>query len=282
MLRGGPPGEIAMKIDLKDVDSAQISIGPHYTSAKPPKGDGLCGGGRPPPKKGKLKAAAAPKPAEKPREYSFTRAARPSIPPSEMLTGMEIRLSNIRIIENGVTAMGPFGKKANLYMLSVAVDDLGGEPQSLTVKGFSDVMDGDSLPVDSSVYYWKMARKGDRTPGQIRLLASIVRSREALRDFGNALVQLQKKDDYRRVANMVVAAMAPGAAGAEQALVSMANIIGSILGKLEDKPLYTTSLSFTDIHGDFDMLGEHTTRHDTGYVEMAVSLTVRDVGRAPD
>jgi hypothetical protein len=199
-----------------------------------------------------------------------------------MLTGMEIRLSNIRIIENGVTALGPFGKKANLYLLSMAVDDLGGEPQSLTVKGFAGVMDGDRLPVDSSVYYWKMAQKGEKTPGQIRLLASIIRSREAIRDIGNALVQLQKKDDYQKLAKIVVAAMAPGAAGAEQALISLANVIGSILGKLEDKPLYTTSLSFTDIHGDFDMLGEHTTRHDTGYVEMAVSLTVRDVGRAPD
>jgi len=271
-----------MKIDLSDIDRAEISIGPHYTSARPPKKDGLCGGERPPPKKGKKKLAEAPKPAEKPREYAFARAAAPGIEPSRMLTGMEIRLSDIRILENGVTAMGPFGKKANLYLLSVAMDDLGGEPQTFSVKGFADVMDGDRLPVNSSVYYWKMARKGDPKPGQIRLLASIVRSREAIRDFGNALEQLQKKDDYRKLAKLAVAAMAPGAAGAEQALVSMANIVGSILGKLDDKPLYTTWLSFTDIHGDFDILGEHTTRHDTGRVEMAVSLTVRDIGRAPD
>jgi hypothetical protein len=271
-----------MKIDLKDVDRAEISIGPHYTSARPPKGDRLCGDGAPPPKKGRRKAAAAPRPAEKPREYSHTRAEPPRIEPSKMLTGMEIRLSDIRILENGVTAMGPFGKKANLYLLSIAADDLGGEPQAFTVKGFADVMDGERLPVDSSVYYWKMARKGDHKPGRIHLLASIVRSREAIRDVGNALVQLRKKDDYRKLAKLAVAALAPGAAGAMEALVSMANLVGSVLGKLDDKPLYTTWLSFTDIHGDFDLLGEHTTRHDTGYVEMAVSLTVRDVGRAPD
>ena len=271
-----------MQIDFKEVDRAQISIGKHYTHARPPE--------RP------KEAGEAPAPAHPPerpdvpdaapkmtaRSYNFTRAARPSIPTSDMLTGLEIRLSDIHIIENGVTAFGPFGKTANLYLLSISVDDLGGGPQAVTVKGFPGVRDDEHLLVDSSAYYWKAVKRNDRTPGQIRLLATIIKSREGIRDIGGALVQLQKRDDYQNIVKSILSVAAPGAAGVEQALFSMANLVGTIMGKIEDKPLYTTSVSFTDIHGDFDQLGEHETVHGTDKARMKVTLTVRDVGRATD
>jgi len=273
-----------MTIDFKEVDRAQISIGKHWTHAKPPDRPGEAGEApapAPPPERPKV-LAAAPAMAVKPRSYEFKRAARPSIPTSDMLTGLEIRLSDIHIIENGVTAFGPFGKTANLYLLSISVDDLGGGPQAVTVKGFPGVKDDEHLLVDSSAYYWKAVKKNDRTPGQIRLLATIIKSREGIRDIGNALVQLQKRDDYQTIVRSILSAAAPGAPAVEQALFSMANLVGTVLGRIEDKPLYTTSLSFTDIHGDFDELGEHRTVHSTDKAEVAVSLTVRDVGRATD
>jgi hypothetical protein len=271
-----------MSIDFNDVDRAQISIGPHYTRARPSDRPGEAGEApapAPPPERPKILAAA---PKMTARSYNFTRAAHPSIPTSDMLTGLEIRLSDIHIIENGVTAFGPFGKTANLYLLSISVDDIGGGPQAVTVKGFPGVRDDEHLLVDSSAYYWKAVKRNDRTPGQIRLLATIIKSREGIRDIGNALVQLQKRDDYQNIVKSILSAAAPGSSAVEQALFSMASLVGSILGNIEDKPLYTTSVSFTDIHGDFDQLGEHTTKHGTGKASMDVSLTVRDVGRATE
>jgi hypothetical protein len=273
-----------MSIDFNDVDRAQIRIGRTLTHAKPSDRPGEAGEAPvpPPPPERPNVPVAAPSLAVKPRSYNFTRAARPSIPTSDMLTGLEIRLSDIRIIENGVTAFGPFGKTANLYLLSISVDDLGGGPQAVTVKGFPGVRDDEHLLVNSSAYYWKAVKRDDRTPGQIRLLATIIKSREGIRDIGNALVQLQKRDDYQNIVKNILSAAAPGAPAVEQALFSIANLVGTVMGRIEDKPLYTTSLSFTDIHGDFDQLGEHRTVHTTDKAEVAVSLTVRDMGRATD
>jgi hypothetical protein len=53
------------------------------------------------------------------------------------------------------------------------------------------------------------------------------------------------------------------------------------MGKIDDTPLFTTVLSYTDINGDFDQLGRHPYPQGNKYVDIVTTLIVRDATRDP-
>ena len=208
------------------------------------------------------------------------RFASLGIPTSKKLTGLEVRLSQVLIIDNKTPHVWPFIRYSDLYVVTSSVDNLGTEPYSLNLKGFADVDDGEQLPVDRTLYYWK----GDETkrpPGAIHVLASILKSNEGIRDVGAALASLRKSDDFKTVIKAVITAATGGGAAIYEAFLPLIGVIGEVLGKIDDTPLFTTVLSYTDINGDFDQLGRHPYPQRNRYVDMVTTLIVRDATRDP-
>jgi len=209
------------------------------------------------------------------------RFASLGIPTSKKLTGLEVRLSQVLIIDNKTPHVWPFIRYSDLYVVTSSVDNLGTEPYSLNLKGFSDVDDGEQLPVDRTLYYWKEDETKSKPPGAIHVLASILKSNEGIRDVGAALASLRKSNDFKTVIKAVIAAATGGGAAIYEAFLPLIGVIGEVLGKIDDTPLFTTVLSYTDINGDFDQLGRHPYPQRNRYVDMVTTLIVRDATRDP-
>lgn len=204
------------------------------------------------------------------------------IPASDSLTGIELRLSRVHIIDNKQPDVWPFLHFSDLYLILASMDNLGGEPHLITVKGFEDVDDGEDLPVERTAYYWKAEVDNPKPPGQVHLLVSVVRSKQGIRDLGDALARLRGKDDFKAVVAKVVAAAGTGGGSAiVDASLALAGAVGTVLGKVDDTPLMTQVLSYTDINGDFDQLGRHIFSSKNRYVELETKLIVRDATREP-
>jgi hypothetical protein len=203
------------------------------------------------------------------------------IPTSDQLTGIELRMSKVFIKDNDTWDAYPFFKYADLYFLVITIDDLGGEPYSVSIKGFSDVDDNEQLPVDRTIYYWKSDASNKKSPGQIHTLATIIKSNEGIRDFGNALSELTKTDDYKDVIKTIISTVSGGVTAIPDVIIKLAGIIGKIMGNVKDKPLITTVLSFTDINGFFDVLGRHKYNSTNRHVDLEFTLIIRDKSREP-
>jgi len=204
-----------------------------------------------------------------------------SIPTSNKLTGMEVRLSQVIIRDNKTPHVWPFIRFSNLYVITSSIDDLGAVPYSLNLKGFADIDDGEALPVDRTIYYWEADTTKIKTPGAIHVLVSIIKSNEGIRDFGMALASLRKTDDFKTVTNAVITAATAGGAAIYDAFLPLIGIVGEMMGKIDDTPLFTTVLSFTAINGDFDQLGRHQYPQKNRYVDTVTTLIVRDSTRDP-
>jgi len=203
-----------------------------------------------------------------------------AIPTSKELTGLEVRLSQVIVKDNKTPHVYPFIRYANLYVITSAIDNLGGDPYSLNLKGFANVDDGETLPVERTVYYWK-SDDTNKAPGAVHVLTSIIKSNQKIRDFGDALASLRKTDDFQKVVNTIITAAAGGGAAIYEALLPLVGVIGQIMGKIDDTPLFTTVTSFTDINGDFDALGRHPYPQNNRYVDIVTTLIVRDASREP-
>jgi len=203
-----------------------------------------------------------------------------AIPTSKELTGLEVRLSQVIVKDNKTPHVYPFIRYANLYVVTSGIDNLGGEPYSLNLKGFADIDDGDALPVERTVYYWK-SDGASKVPGAVHILTSIIKSHERIRDFGDALASLRKTDDFQKVVSTIITAATGGGAAIYEAFLPLVGVIGQIMGRVDDTPLFTTVTSYTDINGDFDALGRHPYHQNNRYVDMVTTLIVRDASREP-
>jgi len=204
------------------------------------------------------------------------------IPTSDTLTGIELRLSRVHIIDNKTPEIWPFIRYSDLYLMLVSVDNLGKEPYLVTIKGFENVDDGEDLPVERTAYYWKGKGENPVPPEQVHLLVSVIKSNAGVRDLGAALEKLRGKDDFKAVvAKVMLAASTGGGSAIADAAMALAGVLGGILGKVDDTPLITQVLSYTDINGDFDQLGRHVFTAKNRYVELETKLIVRDATREP-
>ena len=207
------------------------------------------------------------------------RFAPLSIPTSKALTGLEVRLSQVLIKDNKTPHVWPFIRYADLYVLTSSVDNLGGEISSLSLKGFADVDDGEQLAVERTFYYWKATEGQTKVPGAIHTLTSILKSNEGIREVGAALADLQKSTEFHGVVTALLAAATGGGSAIFDAFLPLVGVVGQLLGKVDDTPLFTTVVSFTDINGDFDNLGRHPYPQNNRYVELLTTLIVRDETR---
>jgi hypothetical protein len=206
--------------------------------------------------------------------FESTEKSKPSgVSNSRNITGIEVRLSRAFIINNRTPKIGPFPGFSRMYMVIIVVSDLGNSLQTLDLKGFPKVGDNEDLPVDKTIYYWKQHNKKDKSPSQIHVFTSIIKSKQSLRDVGRILADVKNDEDFEKVVTDLKAN------AVSNLVFSVAGVIGKFLGKVDDKPLLTWMQSFTDINGDFDKLGKTTTGRKNDNAALDLSIIIRDTSR---
>ncbi|AII51331.1 hypothetical protein N008_04950 [Hymenobacter sp. APR13] len=205
-----------------------------------------------------------------------------SIGTSSTVTGLEVRLSRVFIQDNRTPKVWPFPGFADVYLLLVVFDDLTPEPRTLTLSGFARIDDGEDLPVDKTAYFWKQAPENPgAAPAQVHVLLSVIKSKKGLRDTAAILAQARDSADYRTLVGEVVGAIANAPARTAEVILQLAAVVGGLLQNVEDKPLFTQVVSFTDINGDFDNLGKTPIVKGNNNVQTTLTLIVRDPAREP-
>ncbi len=212
------------------------------------------------------------------------RAVHPTagVATSRTVTGLELRLSRVLVKNNRTARVWPFPGFADVYLLLAVFDDLHPEPQTLNLSGFARIDDNEDLPVDKTAYYWK---QNDAAPGavpsQVHVLLSVLKSKQGLRDTAAVLTEARSSADYRSLVTEVVGAIANAPAQAAEMLLRLGSVVGNLLKDVEDKPLFTQVISFTDINGDFDNLGKTPLVKMNDNVQTTLTLVVRDPAREP-
>ena len=197
---------------------------------------------------------------------------------SQDISGIEIRLSRVIIKDNKTPKVFPFPGYAEVYFLNVIISDLATEPISLEVKGFEKVDDGDSLSIDKTLYFWKKTEDSPEAPSQIHVMSSIIKSKRGMRETGEIMADLKSDDEFKTLSQNIGALVtnATTVGAISDLVLTVAGIVGKFLGKVDDKPLLSWHQSFTDINGDYDVLGKTEKHAENKYVSMNLSITIRD------
>lgn len=207
----------------------------------------------------------------------------PDVPNSREISGIEVRLSRVVINDNKTARVWPFPGLARMYFICIVLSDDAKKPVTIDLKGFEKVNDGDALHIDRTLFYWKKndsARRAE-TPSQIHLFLCMLKSKEALRDTGRMLKTITSDKSFRSAAAEAKKLMKKSgdAASLTGMLFNLAGAAGRWLGEVEDKPLFAWAQSFSDINGDFDVLGKTDKQASNKYVSMALSVIIRDASR---
>ena len=221
------------------------------------------------------------KPAKKSKTKSRGDLFESDIPTAGEISGIELRLSRAHILDNRSPGIGPFPGYAKIYFLTLVVSDIQNQAVFVDVKGFPKVDSKEDLPIDNTLYYWKKTSADTASPSQLHVFTSIIKSKQSLRDTGRILQELKDDAGYQSALKTVVSVVtsATPVAPIVDQITNLANILGKFLGKVEDKPLLSVLQSYTDINGDFDVLGKVSKEYRSKYAALALSLTVRDKDR---
>jgi hypothetical protein len=202
---------------------------------------------------------------------------------SKDISGMEVRLSNIKIIDNKTPKVFPFPGLAKVYLVNMVITDTSANPILLDLNGFEKVDDGDSILVDRVIYSWKLAPAALTPPSQVHVFTSLLKSKQPLRDVAKIIESVNNDDKYKQLTNTLdtVLKTASQISNISELIFKVASIVGSYLGKVDDKPLLTWIQSFTDINGDYDNLGPTKKSAQNKYASMDLTFIVRDKERQP-
>lgn len=227
-----------------------------------------------------IAVSQAPSKPRKAKAKTDSMATGGDIPTSGALTGIEIRVQKLLMRDNGTTWVWPWIRYSDLYVVMVAIDNLGGAPYRVALEGFAKVDDGETLPVERTAYLWQKDGDHPKAPNQVHMVVSVIKSNSGIRKTGALLSKLKGTDDYRTAVGSLVGAVASsGATAIVDGLIAVTSIVGGILEGVDDQPLLTQVLSFTGINGDFDSLGKHLHQKGNKFVDLEVALTVRDAAR---
>lgn len=214
-------------------------------------------------------------------KHSTARVRSGIIPSSKDISGIEVRLSNVQIIDNKTPKVFPFPGFARVYFVNLVVSDLSSEPISLDLNGFEKVDDGDKLSIDRTLFSWKKTDKSTIAPSQIHVFASLIKSKEPLRGVAKIMADVKNDSNYKDAVTTLNSLLktASDLSNISSLIFQVAGIVGGFLGKVDDKPLLTWVQSFTDLNGDFDILGKTDKNATNKFASMSLSITIRDKER---
>jgi hypothetical protein len=197
---------------------------------------------------------------------------------SEDVSGIELRMLPPMIKENGTAKVWPFPGYAKLYCLTIVVSDAGNQlVGAIDLKGFPRIGSDEHLPINKTIFYWQAENDQAKSPNQIHVMCSVIKSKESLRDTGNILGKIKSDDEYKTLIGSL-GAIAKDAASfnlVTDIMMDVAGVVGKHLGRVEDKPLGTVVNSYTTLYGDFDKVGINPYTYTTRNVDFTFHLTVR-------
>lgn len=201
------------------------------------------------------------------------------IPTSADVTGIELRMLPPFIKDNRTPAIFPFPGFARLYCLTIVVSDVDNQlAGNIDLKGFQRIGDRENLPINKTIFYWQSQKKTDKAPTQIHTMCSVIKSKKDLRDVGEILTSVKSDDNYKSLIGTLknLAKDATQLGVVTDILTQVAGVVGTYLGKVEDKPLGTVINSYTTLHGDFDKPGVNALTYPTRNVDFDFQLVVRN------
>jgi hypothetical protein len=148
---------------------------------------------------------------------------------------------------------------------------------SIDLKGFPRIGDNEPLPINKTIYYWQARGETDRSPNQIHIMCSVLKSKESLRDTAKVLGDIKNDNDYKNVVDTLgkIATAAGNLNAVTDIMMQVAGIVGKYLGNVEDKPLGTVVNSYTTLFGNFDKVGINPYTYPTKNVDFNFQLVVR-------
>lgn len=214
-------------------------------------------------------------------KHSKTRLRKGDIPSSKDISGLEVRLSNVTIIDNKTPKVFPFPGFAKVYFVNLVVSDLSADTVSLDLNGFEKVDDGDKLSLDRTLFSWKKTNNNTIVPSQIHVFSSLIKSKQPLRDVAKIMSDVKNDSNFKDTVTTLNSLFktASNITNISSLIFQVAGIVGGFLGKVDDKPLLTWVQSFTDINGDFDILGKTDKNATNKFASMNLSITIRDKDR---
>ncbi|RQO30141.1 hypothetical protein DBR32_11180 [Taibaiella sp. KBW10] len=204
-------------------------------------------------------------------EHVYQRIAR-----SKQLSGIELRIRSVYVKDNRTLRFWPFPGLANLYLLLFVVSDMPNQSiKPVQIITFPGVGDQESLPTAETIFYY-VDDSGKETPGQLHLVASVIKSKKGLRNAGAIMESLQQDEAYNSLLQQLtgMARNALTAGAVIESIKNLSNVVGRYLGKVEDRPLATIMKSFTALSGDWDLAGTRTISIPTRNVDFHFDLTV--------
>ncbi|MBO9204249.1 MULTISPECIES: hypothetical protein [Niastella] len=203
------------------------------------------------------------------------------IPTSKELTGIEVRLQNITVLDNKTPKVPPFPGLAKVYLIALAASDVNVQPITVDLKSFEKVDDGSNLNIDEAMFFWEKKENNIDAPSQIHCFVSLIKSKQPLRDVSKIMTEVQNDSGFKETVSTLGALIRTGSnlTTVSGLVFQTAGIIGKFLGRVDDKPLLTWVQSFTNIHGDFDAVGELKKNANNKFATMDLAMTVRDKER---
>ena len=217
-------------------------------------------------------------------EYNFREtqdirpAKRGAIPTSDEISGIEIRLSKVFIIDNKTRQFGPFPGLVTVYFMNIVLSDLSASEIDLNLNGFEKVDDRQTLAVDRTLFFWKKTDDGSKPPSQVHIMSSLLKSKKGLRDTAAVLAKAKDDTQFKDLTSQLGTLLktASNFSSISNIVFQVAGIVGGLLENVEDKPLLTRFQSFTDIAGDFNQLGKTDNPFTNRYAELDYSIFIRD------
>jgi hypothetical protein len=205
----------------------------------------------------------------------------PDIPTSGQISGIEVRLSKAFVIDNKTEPIWPFPGLAKVYLLNIVVSDIADAQVELNLNGFEKIGDKESLAVDRTLFFWKKEKSTDKSPSQIHIMTSLIKSKKGLRDAAAIIAEAKNDEGFKSIATNLgkVLKKASAVGNVSDLVFEIAGVVGKLLGKVEDKPLLTRFQSFTDIAGNFNQLGKTDHPFSNKYAELDYAVFIRDKQR---
>lgn len=112
-------------------------------------------------------------------------------------------------------------------------------------------------------------------------MTSVIKSKGALREAGNLLGSIKSDNQYQSLIKQlsVISSDIASYNMVTEIAQQITAIIGSYLGRIDDKPIGAAVHSFTRLHGDWDELGIKPFQVITDNVDFNFELVVRDEER---
>lgn len=192
--------------------------------------------------------------------------------------GIELRLKNVLVTDNGTPAVYPFPGYAKLYFLSMVACSHTSGCLQLSLKAFDQVDDCDALNLSKSIFYWKKERPNDVAPNQVHLFTSLIKSRQPLRDAASVLSEVQRDNSFKLLNSTLESLLkdATPVADISNLIFNLAGIAGKYLGKVDERPLLSWFQSFVNIQPDLDVLGKTERKAANHHAAFHLSMIVRD------